>query len=259
MGSGGKGPEAGGNSQRCPGVSYRGYSLWLHRREAPGCRPEAVWQWQAGGHQCPANPGPPHRRGGLRDRYPEGGWGGLSGLLPDERYAGGPGGGPGGYAGAQLALISPLPGGEGGPGLPGSLLCPGLEDSPGGGALWPSGHRPFPVCLPGLPAGGGAGGGPGPPALGPEWSGGALHFRPRRGVSGSLPAPGQRLPPPLRHGEEAGGKGRKKGVSRIAVIGTTTWGTTLAIRLAQGGARVKLLARTEEEAGELQARRQSPP
>ncbi|HJW88156.1 MAG TPA: NAD(P)H-dependent glycerol-3-phosphate dehydrogenase [Dehalococcoidia bacterium] len=47
-------------------------------------------------------------------------------------------------------------------------------------------------------------------------------------------------------------------MSRIAVIGTTSWGTTLAIRLAQGGARVKLLARTEEEAGELQARRQSP-
>ena len=47
-------------------------------------------------------------------------------------------------------------------------------------------------------------------------------------------------------------------MSRIAVVGTTSWGTTLAIRLAQGGARVKLLARTEEEAAELQARRQSP-
>jgi glycerol-3-phosphate dehydrogenase (NAD(P)+) len=46
-------------------------------------------------------------------------------------------------------------------------------------------------------------------------------------------------------------------VSRIAVIGSTTWGTTLAMRLAQGGARVKLLARTEEEARELQDRRQS--
>lgn len=47
-------------------------------------------------------------------------------------------------------------------------------------------------------------------------------------------------------------------MSRIAVIGTTTWGSTLAIRLAQGGARVKLLTRTQEEAGELQDSRSSP-
>jgi len=47
-------------------------------------------------------------------------------------------------------------------------------------------------------------------------------------------------------------------VSRIAVVGATTWGTTLAIRLAHSGAKVKLLARTEKEAGGLQENRESP-
>lgn len=34
----------------------------------------------------------------------------------------------------------------------------------------------------------------------------------------------------------------------VAVVGATTWGTTLAVLAARGGARVRLLCRTEEEA-----------
>lgn len=40
---------------------------------------------------------------------------------------------------------------------------------------------------------------------------------------------------------------------RVAVLGTTTWGTTLAIHLAGLGARVSLLARAESEASALRA------
>ncbi len=41
-------------------------------------------------------------------------------------------------------------------------------------------------------------------------------------------------------------------MSRLAIIGATTWGATLAVTLALKGRDVRLLARTEEEAGKLQ-------
>ena len=44
--------------------------------------------------------------------------------------------------------------------------------------------------------------------------------------------------------------------SKVAVIGTTTWGTTLGIILAQKDIPVTLLSRTPEEAEELNSRRQ---
>lgn len=44
---------------------------------------------------------------------------------------------------------------------------------------------------------------------------------------------------------------------RAAVIGTTAWGTTLAVLLARNGLEVTLLARTTEEAEGLAARRQN--
>lgn len=44
----------------------------------------------------------------------------------------------------------------------------------------------------------------------------------------------------------------------ITVIGTTTWGTTLSILLARKGISVKLWARTEREAEELNKRRENP-
>ena len=37
-------------------------------------------------------------------------------------------------------------------------------------------------------------------------------------------------------------------MTRVAVIGTTSWGTTLAVLLARGGSHVTLLARSVEEA-----------
>jgi glycerol-3-phosphate dehydrogenase (NAD(P)+) len=43
---------------------------------------------------------------------------------------------------------------------------------------------------------------------------------------------------------------------RIAVVGATTWGTTLAIILARQGRRVRVLARTQEEAGLLEFERE---
>lgn len=43
---------------------------------------------------------------------------------------------------------------------------------------------------------------------------------------------------------------------KIAIIGTTTWGTTLGIILARRGLRVKLWARTDEEAEQLNCSRQ---
>ncbi len=45
--------------------------------------------------------------------------------------------------------------------------------------------------------------------------------------------------------------------TRVAVIGTTGWGTTLGIMLAAGKADVTLLARTEEEAGKLNIDREN--
>lgn len=42
---------------------------------------------------------------------------------------------------------------------------------------------------------------------------------------------------------------------RIAIIGTTTWGTTLGVILAQKGLEVRLWARTEQEAAELRNNR----
>ena len=46
-------------------------------------------------------------------------------------------------------------------------------------------------------------------------------------------------------------------MEKVAVIGTTTWGTTLAIILGRKDIPVALLARTPEEASELRARRQN--
>lgn len=43
---------------------------------------------------------------------------------------------------------------------------------------------------------------------------------------------------------------------QIAVVGATTWGTTLAIILAKQGTRVQVLARTQEEAGLLERERE---
>jgi glycerol-3-phosphate dehydrogenase (NAD(P)+) len=44
-------------------------------------------------------------------------------------------------------------------------------------------------------------------------------------------------------------------MARVAVIGTTSWGTTLAVLLARGGAEVSLVARRLEEADALNAGR----
>ena len=44
-------------------------------------------------------------------------------------------------------------------------------------------------------------------------------------------------------------------IRAAAVVGTTAWGTTLAVLLARNGLRVTLLARSEEEAARLQADR----
>jgi glycerol-3-phosphate dehydrogenase (NAD(P)+) len=43
-------------------------------------------------------------------------------------------------------------------------------------------------------------------------------------------------------------------LQRVSVVGTTAWGTTLAVLLARNGVAVTLLARTAEEARELAAR-----
>lgn len=45
-------------------------------------------------------------------------------------------------------------------------------------------------------------------------------------------------------------------MSNVAVVGTTSWGTTLAILLAQKGLSVSLWARTEDEANELTTARE---
>jgi glycerol-3-phosphate dehydrogenase (NAD(P)+) len=47
-------------------------------------------------------------------------------------------------------------------------------------------------------------------------------------------------------------------MTRVAVIGTTSWGTTLAVLMARNGAEVTLWARTPQEAQALQATRESP-
>jgi len=46
-------------------------------------------------------------------------------------------------------------------------------------------------------------------------------------------------------------------MTRAAVVGTTSWGTTLAVLLARNGSKVTLWARTGAEAAELQAARQN--
>lgn len=46
-------------------------------------------------------------------------------------------------------------------------------------------------------------------------------------------------------------------IRRAAVVGTTAWGTTLAVLLARNGLDVTLLARTPAEAGELDAAREN--
>ncbi len=46
-------------------------------------------------------------------------------------------------------------------------------------------------------------------------------------------------------------------MTKIAVIGTTSWGTTLAVLLARKGSAVSLWARTEEEARRLSSARQN--
>ncbi len=47
-------------------------------------------------------------------------------------------------------------------------------------------------------------------------------------------------------------------MTRVSVIGSTSWGTTLAVLLARNGADVTLWARTPEEAAVLQTARESP-
>ena len=42
----------------------------------------------------------------------------------------------------------------------------------------------------------------------------------------------------------------------VTVVGTTTWGTTLALMLARRGIEVMVLARTEQEAQSLDAARE---
>ena len=44
----------------------------------------------------------------------------------------------------------------------------------------------------------------------------------------------------------------------VAVVGTTTWGTTLALILARRGIVVRLLARTSGEAQALSSTRENP-
>lgn len=46
-------------------------------------------------------------------------------------------------------------------------------------------------------------------------------------------------------------------MARIAIIGTTSWGTTLGVILAKKGGKVKLWARTQEEADELNSAREN--
>ena len=46
-------------------------------------------------------------------------------------------------------------------------------------------------------------------------------------------------------------------MTRVAVVGTTSWGTTLAVLAARGGAEVSLLARTVAEAGAINAAREN--
>ena len=45
--------------------------------------------------------------------------------------------------------------------------------------------------------------------------------------------------------------------ARIAVVGTTSWGTTLAVLPARQGHRVSLWARTPEEAQALESAREN--
>ncbi len=45
---------------------------------------------------------------------------------------------------------------------------------------------------------------------------------------------------------------------KIAIVGTTTWGTTLGMVLANKGLQVRLWARTEQEATKLSSARLNP-
>jgi glycerol-3-phosphate dehydrogenase (NAD(P)+) len=47
-------------------------------------------------------------------------------------------------------------------------------------------------------------------------------------------------------------------MTRVAVIGATSWGTTLAVLMARNGAEVTLCARTRQEAQALDSKRESP-
>ena len=47
-------------------------------------------------------------------------------------------------------------------------------------------------------------------------------------------------------------------MKRVTIIGTTTWGTTLGIMLAQKNIPVTMLARTSEESNDLESKRQNP-
>ena len=49
----------------------------------------------------------------------------------------------------------------------------------------------------------------------------------------------------------------RRGMSEVAVIGTTEWGTTLAILLSRKGTKVSLWARTEDEAERLNRDREN--
>ena len=46
-------------------------------------------------------------------------------------------------------------------------------------------------------------------------------------------------------------------MARVGVIGSTGWGTTLAIVLANNGSEVLMWARTQEEAAELEQAREN--
>ena len=70
------------------------------------------------------------------------------------------------------------------------------------------------------------------------------------------------MPRPLAHRRLAGKLARvtssPQPTGPVAVVGTTTWGTTLALILARRGIEVRLLARTHDEATALNAAREVP-
>ena len=64
------------------------------------------------------------------------------------------------------------------------------------------------------------------------------------------------MTPDLTSSPQAG-RGQGEGSARIAVVGTTSWGTTLAALFARGGSNVALMARSVAEADTLNAAREN--